>query len=300
VAFQGLMIATMTPIQILLEMAVSFQQLKGNMDRLDDVFKYKIDKQYQKESNIIQDQKKSKLDGFVDLKDIEFGYSKLAKPLIQNFNLSIKAGQRVALVGSSGSGKSTIAKLLTGLYEPWKGDIIFDDSPISLWSKGVLNNSIALVNQEIFLFEGTIRDNLTLWDNKTISSKDLLQASKDACIHNIISALPDGYESIINEGGQNFSGGEKQRLEIARALVNNPSILIFDEATSALDPATEQEIFNNLNRRGCTSIIIAHRLSTIRDADEIVVMEHGKIIQRGTHAILKEEQGLYRDLIKIQ
>lgn len=298
VAFQGLMLATMTPIQLLLEMAVSIQQLKGNMDKLDDVFKYKIDKEYQKELSIDKNYKKSKLDGFIDLKNIEFGYSKLAKPLIQNFNLSVEPGQRVALVGSSGSGKSTIAKLLTGLYEPWNGDIIFDDSSINLWSKSILNNSIAMVNQDIFLFEGTIRDNLTLWDNEAISSEDLLQASKDACIHNIISALPDGYESIIKEGGQNFSGGEKQRIEIARALVNNPSILIFDEATSALDAVIEKEIFRNLNRRGCTSVIIAHRLSTIRDADEIIVMDHGEIVQRGTHAVLKEEQGLYRELIK--
>ncbi|NES66023.1 MAG: NHLP family bacteriocin export ABC transporter peptidase/permease/ATPase subunit [Okeania sp. SIO2D1] len=248
------------------------------------------------DSDIAETSQLIKLKGYVELRNITFGYSRVDPPLVVDFNLSLQPGQKIALVGGSGSGKSTIAKLICGLYQPWEGEILFDGVPREDISPTVLTNSLSMVEQEIFLFGGTVRDNLTLW-NPTISTTQLMKACRDAVIHEAVMALPGGYDGELLEGGGNLSGGQRQRLEIARALVNNPTILVMDEATSALDAETEKIIIDNLRSRGCSCIIVAHRLSTIRDCDEIIVLEYGEVVQRGTHEEMLEEDGVYQGLI---
>jgi len=301
VAFQSLLQSFLEPVNNLVNFGSTLQELEGDLNRLDDVLQNEIEKPGSggaiSESGSSREDLSPRLEGYVELRNITFGYSRVAEPLIQNFNLSLQPGQRVALVGGSGSGKSTLAKLVCGLYEPWEGEICFDGQPRSQIPRHVLTNSVAMVEQDIFLFAGTTRENLTLWDS-TVPTSKIVQACEDAAIYNVILSTSGGLDAQLAEGATNLSGGQRQRLEIARALVNNPSILVMDEATSALDTESEQIIDQNLRRRGCSCIIVAHRLSTIRDCDEIIVFEQGKVVQRGTHETLSQQPGVYARLLK--
>jgi len=321
IGFQVLMSSFLSPVGQMVTLGSKMQEVQGDMRRLDDVLQNEIDpairsanqKEEHPDRPPIRSRRNSpnregkqdredrnpsaaKLNGFLELRNVTFGYSPLEAPLIEDFNLSLTPGMRVALVGGSGSGKSTIARLVCGLYEPWEGDILFDKTPRSDVNRNSLINSFSVVDQQISLFEDTVRNNLTLWDT-TIPTKQIVQAARDACIHEEITSRQGGYERVLDEDGRNFSGGQRQRLEIARALTCNPSIMVLDEATSALDPTTEKEIDDNLRRRGCTCLIIAHRLSTIRDCDEIVVLDEGRVIQRGTHQELSATDGAYLNLL---
>jgi NHLM bacteriocin system ABC transporter peptidase/ATP-binding protein len=300
VAFQLLMAAFIAPVNRLVSLGGRIQMVEGDMNRLDDVLRYRIDPSAGDGSaGALPEGTAVKLAGYLALDDVSFGYSRLDPPLIEGLSLTLKPGSRVALVGGSGSGKSTVARLVTGLYQPWGGEIRLDGRKRSEIPPGVVANSLAAVDQNVFLFEGTVRENLTLWDS-TIPPSEVVAAARDASIHEDVAARPGGYDSLVEEGGANWSGGQRQRLEIARALVARPSILVLDEATSALDSTTESRIDESLRRRGCTCLIIAHRLSTIRDADEIIVLEKGKVVQRGTHDELKGEDGPYARLISAE
>ncbi len=298
VAFQSLMQSFMQPMNSLLGLGGAIQELHGGLNRLDDVLLEKEDPTA-REGDAIPTAGSVHLKGELELRNLTFGYSRVAPPLIENLNLKLKPGRRVAFVGPSGSGKSTVAKLVCGLYEPWNGEILFDGKPRAEIPRAVMTTSVALVEQEIFLFEGSVRDNLTLWSS-VAPDQGLIRACEDARIHEDIQSLPGGYEAQLEEGARNLSGGQRQRLEIARALVNDPAILVLDEATSALDAETELLIDHNIRRRGCSCVILAHRLSTIRDCDEIVVLRAGKVVERGTHEELLAKQGAYAKLISIE
>ena len=293
-AFEGLLASFIAPINDLVNFGDEIQDLKVYMERLEDVYDYPAPKDAP--DIHIKPEDTGKIPGFVELKNITFGYSRLEPPLIEDFNLTLNPGEHVAIVGGSGSGKSTLARLIAGLYTPWSGELFFDGKKRNEINAETLQRSFSLVDQEISLFEGTVRDNITMW-NEAIPEDDLLSAAKDACIDTVILDREKGFLQELGENGSGFSGGEKQRIEIARAFAVNPSILVLDEATSALDPLIEKNIVDNIRKRKCSCIIIAHRLSTIKDCDEIIVLEHGRVVERGTHTQLITRNGEYARLI---
>ena len=263
------------------------------MERVDDVMEYADDIVFgEADSSEVID----KLLGNIEIKNLVFGYSPLAEPLIKDFSMTLTSGKSVAIVGASGCGKSTVSKLISGLYQPWSGEILFDGKPMNKIPKNVFRGSVAVVDQDIILFEDTIANNIKMWDD-SIEDFEMIFAANDAQIHDDIMQRPKGYQHKLIEGGKDFSGGQRQRLEIARALAQDPTIVILDEATSALDAKTEYELVKAVRKRGITCIVIAHRLSTIRSCDEIIVMDHGEIINRGTHKELMENSEMYRNLV---
>lgn len=290
-AFSTLFSSFSNPVEELVAFVQQIQTLKADMARVDDIMRHPMDEKFKE--NQTRDMPQAKLSGNVELEDISFGYSRLGKPLVTDFSFSLTPGSSVSFVGASGCGKSTVSKIVSGLYHPWSGSVKFDGVPMEEIPPEVLHASVSTVSQNITLFSGTIRDNLTMW-NPAILEKDMINAAKDACIHEVITQKPGAYDFKLAEGGANLSGGQRQRMEIARALATNPTILIMDEATSALDPITEKKIIDNIKRRGCTCIIVAHRLSAVRNSDEIIVMSGGGIVERGSHEELAAMDGYYK------
>jgi ABC-type bacteriocin/lantibiotic exporter with double-glycine peptidase domain len=299
-AFQNLMGKFQEPVNNLVGLGNTLQTTEMQMKRLDDVRRYAIDSlnypEDRQPAKAGEKPAKTRLTGELELVDVSFGYSPLEPPLLDNFSLHLEPGYWVAIVGGSGSGKSTLAKIVTGLYEEWSGEVRFDGIKRRDLSRQAIVSSLASVDQDIFQITGSVRENISLFDS-SLGRADIMQAAKDACIHDVINSKPGAYDYMLTEGGVNLSGGQRQRLEIARALIMSPSILIMDEATSALDPIVEKQIIDNIKRRGCTCIIVAHRLSAIRDCDEIIVLDKGVVIERGTHEELYAMGGAYTGLV---
>ena len=293
--FQGFLSSFMTPAMTIISAGQTIQEMRTEMERVEDVMQYPSDPIFS-DRPLDEDADYSKLSGEVELKDVTFGYSRLGKPIIENFSMHVKPGSRVAFVGTSGCGKSTLSKLISGLYQPWSGEILFDGKPISQIDRSVFTGSLAVVDQDIVLFEDTIAENIKMWD-PSIEDFEMILAARDAQIYDDIMARDGGFYGKLTEGGKDLSGGQRQRLEIARVLAQDPSIIIMDEATSALDARTEYELVKAVKDRGITCIVIAHRLSTIRDCDEIIVLDHGLVVERGTHDELMANGGFYKELI---
>ena len=296
-AFQGFLSSFLTPASALINSGQQMQEMRTNMERIEDVMEYPEDIPDHPESLTGEtDPSYKKLSGNLVMEHVTFGYSRLEAPLIKDFSLDLKAGKSVAFVGASGCGKSTLSKLISNLYKPWNGQILFDGKPADQIDRAVFTGSVAVVDQDIILFEDSISDNVKMWD-QSIEDFEVILATRDAHIHTTIMQRDGGYRHKMLEGGKDFSGGERQRLEIARVLAMDPTIIIMDEATSALDARTEHEVVQSIRDRGITCIVIAHRLSTIRDCDEIIVLDHGNVVERGTHEELLAKQGLYTRLV---
>lgn len=294
-AFQGFLGSFSAPAQTLISAGQTLQEMRTQMERVEDVMEYPTDVNYDHDE-IDENAEYDKLSGNVELKNVTFGYSRLAEPLIKDFNLTLKTGSRVAFVGTSGCGKSTLSKLISGLYKPWSGEILFDGKPIEKIDRSVFTGSLAVVDQDIILFEDTIANNIKMWDS-SIEDFEMIMAARDAQLHEDIMQRDGGYNYRITEGGKDFSGGQRQRMEIARVLAQDPTIIILDEATSALDAKTEYEVVKSIKDRGITCIVVAHRLSTIRDCDEIIVLDNGAVVERGTHEELYRKGGAYTSLV---
>ena len=295
-AFQGFLGSFLSPAQTLISAGQTLQEMRAEMERIEDVMQYPTDVTCLNDTELDENGEYDKLSGNVELRNVTFGYSRLAEPLIRDFNLTLKPGSRVAFVGTSGCGKSTISKLISGLYQPWSGEILFDGKPITQIDRSVFTGSLAVVDQDIILFEDTIANNIKMWDS-SIEDFEMIMAARDAQLHEDIMQRDGGYNYRITEGGKDFSGGQRQRMEIARVLAQDPTIIILDEATSALDAKTEYEVVKSIKDRGITCIVVAHRLSTIRDCDEIIVMDHGNVVERGTHDELYALGGFYTKLV---
>ena len=293
--FQGFLSSFMSPAMMIISAGQSLQEMRTEMERVEDVMQYPTDPNFS-DAPLSEDEDYSKLSGEVEIKNISFGYSRLGQPLIRDFSMHIRPGSRVAFVGPSGCGKSTLSKLISGLYQPWSGEILFDGRPIGSIDRSVFTGSVAVVDQDIVLFEDTIAGNIKMWD-ESIEDFEMILAARDAQIYDDIMAREGGFYGTLTEGGKDLSGGQRQRLEIARVLAQDPSIIIMDEATSALDAKTEFELVKAVKDRGITCIVIAHRLSTIRDCDEIIVLDHGEVVERGTHEELMARGGAYTELI---
>ncbi|MDO4939911.1 MAG: NHLP family bacteriocin export ABC transporter peptidase/permease/ATPase subunit [Lachnospiraceae bacterium] len=291
-AFQGLMTAFMNPALTFITAGQTIQEMVTHMERIDDVMEYPVDTVFSES----EEGEANKLSGHLEVRNLTFGYSKLGKNIISDISFSVEPGKSIAIVGDSGCGKSTVAKLLVGLYKPWEGEILYDGRPLSGLNKDIFNGSVAMVDQDVILFEDTIANNIKMWDD-SIEDFEMILAAKDAQIYSDIMERPEGFRTRVLESGKNFSGGQRQRIEIARVLAQDPTIIILDEATSAIDAKTEYELVRAIRDRGITCVVIAHRLSTIRSCDEIIVLDKGQVAGRGKHDELMKNCNLYRNLV---